>query len=215
MRAARSPSSSSDVSELLVLATANRAKAREMAALLEGLPFRIVSLADLSGVVLPPEGESSYVENALGKARAVIRATGLLALADDSGIEVDALGGRPGVLSARYGGEGLSDPERCQVMLDELRSVPSARRTARYRAVIALCSPDGREATTEGVVEGVLLDAPRGTGGFGYDPLFYYPPFAATFAEVPAATKHTVSHRAQAVARARDILTEWLGMTGR
>jgi XTP/dITP diphosphohydrolase len=192
---------------VLVLATANRAKAREMAALLSSIPFRIVNLSDFPGVTLPPEGELSYAENALGKARAVASATGELALADDSGIEVDALGGGPGVLSARYGGPGLTDPERCEVMLREMASVPRERRTARFRCLIAIvCPRRSRETTVEGVVEGVLLEAPRGTGGFGYDPLFFYPPLARGFAELSAEEKNRVSHRAQACLRAR----EWL-----
>jgi XTP/dITP diphosphohydrolase len=191
----------------LVLATANRAKAREMAALLAGIPFRIVNLADFPGVTLPPEGESSYAENALGKARAVAAATGELALADDSGIEVDALGGAPGLLSARYGGPDLSDPERCAVMLREMASVPREKRTARFRCLIAIvCPRRRRETTVEGVVEGVLLEAPRGEGGFGYDPLFFYPPLGRGFAELSAEEKNRVSHRAQACHRAR----EWL-----
>jgi len=190
-----------------VLATANRAKAREMAALLEGVPFRILSLADFPGVTLPPEGESSYAENALAKARAVAAATGEMSLADDSGIEVDALGGGPGVLSARYGGEGLTDPERCELMLREMASVPREKRTARFRCLIAIvCPRRRRETTVEGVVEGALLEATRGDGGFGYDPLFFYPPLGRGFAELSAEEKNRVSHRAQAMARAR----EWL-----
>jgi XTP/dITP diphosphohydrolase len=190
-----------------VLATANRAKAREMAALLEGVPFRILTLADFPGVGLPPEGETSYAENALGKARAVASATGELAVADDSGIEVDALGGGPGVLSARYGGPGLTDPERCEAMLREMAAVAREKRTARFRCLIAIvCPRRGRETTVEGVVEGVLLESPRGTGGFGYDPLFFYPPLGRGFAELSAEEKNRVSHRAQACQRAR----EWL-----
>jgi XTP/dITP diphosphohydrolase len=190
-----------------VLATANRAKAREMAALLEGVPFRILTLADFPGVGLPPEGETSYAENALSKARAVASATGELAVADDSGIEVDALGGGPGVLSARYGGPGLTDPERCEAMLREMAAVPREKRTARFRCLIAIvCPRRGRETTVEGVVEGVLLESPRGTGGFGYDPLFFYPPLGRGFAELSAEEKNRVSHRAQACQRAR----EWL-----
>lgn len=189
------------------MATANRAKAREMAALLEGISFRIQNLADFPGVTLPPEGESSYAENALAKARAVAAATGEMSLADDSGIEVDALGGGPGVLSARYGGPGLSDPERCEVMLREMASVPREKRTARFRCLIAVvCPRRRRETTVEGVVEGVLLEAPRGAGGFGYDPLFFHPPLGRGFAELSAEEKNRVSHRAQAIARAR----EWL-----
>ena len=192
-----------------MLATANRAKGRELAALLADLPYRIRDLSDYPHVVLPPEGESSYAENALGKARATTAGTGEIALADDSGIEVDAFGGRPGVLSARYGGDGLTDADRNALMLRALAGVPPAQRTARYRAVIAVTAPDGREATVEGTVEGVLLDAPRGAGGFGYDPLFYYPPLAATFAEIAPEAKHAVSHRGRAMALARELLRRW------
>jgi XTP/dITP diphosphohydrolase len=201
--------SASPSDRLLVLATGNPAKARELVALLVDLPFRVLDLSAFPGVTLPPEGDRSYAENALGKARAVTAATGALALADDSGIEVDALGGRPGVLSARYGGEGLSDSERNALMLRELAGVPAERRTARYRAVIAATAPDGREATVEGTVEGVLLEAPRGTGGFGYDPLFFHPPLGATFAEITAEAKHAVSHRGRAMRRARALLRRW------
>jgi XTP/dITP diphosphohydrolase len=203
--------SSSSSDRRLVLATGNRAKGRELAALLAGLPYQIEDLAAHPRVVLPPEGEASYADNALGKARAVTRSTGSLALADDSGIEVDALGGRPGVRSARYGGEGLTDAERNAVMLRELAGVPAARRTARYRAVIAVTGPDGREATLEGTVEGTILESPRGDGGFGYDPIFYYPPLGATFAEISATAKHAVSHRGRAMALARRLLARWAG----
>ena len=194
---------------LLVLATGNPAKGRELAALLADLPYRIRDLSGYPSIVLPAEGETSYTENALGKARAVTAAIGEMALADDSGIEVDAFGGGPGVLSARYGGEGLTDPDRNALMLRELAEVRPQRRTARYRAVIAVTAPDGREATVEGTVEGILLDAPRGTGGFGYDPLFYYPPLGATFAEIAPRAKHAVSHRGRAMTLAREVLRRW------
>jgi XTP/dITP diphosphohydrolase len=201
--------STSPSDRLLVLATGNRAKGRELADLLADLPYRIRDLSAYPAVDLPPEGETSYAENALGKARAVTAAVGEIALADDSGIEVDAFGGRPGVLSARYGGDGLTDLDRNALMLRELAGVAPDRRTARYRAVIAVTAPDGREATVEGMVEGVLLDAPRGTGGFGYDPLFYYPPLGATFAEIAPEAKHAVSHRGRAMALARELLRRW------
>ncbi len=179
-----------------------------MADLLAGLPFRILSLADFPGVELPPEGDASYADNARGKARAAASATGELALADDSGIEVDALGGGPGVLSARYGGPDLTDPERCQVMLAEMAGVPWERRGARFRCLIAIvCPRRGRETTVEGVVEGVLLETFRGQGGFGYDPLFFYPPLGRSFAELAAREKNRVSHRARAIAQARAWLT--------
>lgn len=193
---------------MLLLATANAAKGRELAAMLTGIPYRLRTLGDFPGIVLPPEGADSYVENALAKARAAA-ASGALALADDSGIEVDALGGAPGVLSARYGGEGLSDAERCAKMLEALTGVLPLKRSARYRCVIAIVEPAGREAVVEGSVDGILLDERKGTGGFGYDPIFYYPPLDATFAQLSADEKHTVSHRGIAMARARALLLDW------
>jgi XTP/dITP diphosphohydrolase len=185
------------------------AKARELRALLGGIPYRVLDLTAFPPLTLPVEGERSYADNALLKARAVAAATRMLALADDSGLEVDALGGRPGVLSARKGGEGLSDEDRCAAMLRALEGIPPERRTARYRCVVALAAPQGRSVTTEGVVEGILLDRPRGKGGFGYDPLFYYPALGATFAEIAPEAKHAVSHRGQAMVRARRLLVEW------
>jgi XTP/dITP diphosphohydrolase len=180
-----------------------------MAVLLGGIPYRVLTLADFPGVILPPEGADSYAENARAKARTVAAATGLLALGDDSGLEVDALGGGPGVLSARYGGEGLTDAQRYAKLLEALAGVPALRRTARFRSVIALVEPGGREALVEGEAEGIVLDQPQGTGGFGYDPIFYYPPLDSTFAQLPDAEKNAVSHRARAIARARAILLDW------
>jgi XTP/dITP diphosphohydrolase len=148
--------------------------------------------------------------NALGKARAAARLSGAVALADDSGLEVDALGGRPGVSSARYGGAGLSDADRCAALLAELSAVASERRTARFRCVVALVSSDGSEEVVEGVVEGRITDAPRGAGGFGYDPVFCYPPLGRTFAELDPALKNGVSHRGKALALAREVLKRWV-----
>jgi len=194
----------------LVLATLNPDKARELASLLGDLPFEIVDLSAILGASLPAEGEESYRANALAKARATVRASGAFALADDSGLEVDALGGGPGVRSARYGGLGLSDADRCKRLFAELRGVPGARRTARFRCVVALAAPDGREEVVEGVVEGLITEAPRGTGGFGYDPLFFYLPMNRTFAELEPTVKNRVSHRAHALARAREVLKGWV-----
>lgn len=193
----------------LVLATLNPAKSRELASLLADVPFEVVPLVALPGPRLPPEGESSYAANALAKARAAARLTGALALADDSGLEVDALGGRPGTGSARYGGPGLSDAERCARLLDELRGVPADRRRARFRCVIALADPEGSEQVVEAVAEGLIAQAPRGEGGFGYDPIFFYPPLGLTFAELPPEAKNQVSHRGRAVALARELLLAW------
>jgi XTP/dITP diphosphohydrolase len=193
----------------LVIATRNLAKARELAGLLEGIPYRVRALAEFPWVSLPAEGTVSYEENALTKVRTVAAATELLALADDSGLEVDALAGEPGFLSARFGGQGLNDSQRCDLLLEHMRSIPQERRTARFRCVVAVATPAGEARTFEGVVEGRILESPRGAGGFGYDPIFYHPGFRATFAELSPARKHRVSHRALALAKARDLLLTW------
>jgi XTP/dITP diphosphohydrolase len=195
------------VTPRLVLATANAGKVRELTLLLDGLGYAIVSLQDLEGVRLPPEGETSYRDNALEKARAARAATGAVAVGDDSGLEVDALEGRPGVASARYGGPGLTDAERVTRLLAEV-GTPSAR-GARFRCALALAAPWGEEAVVEGVVEGVLADRPRGTQGFGYDPIFLVPVLGRTFGELAGAEKDRLSHRARAAAAARPILTRW------
>ncbi len=199
--------SASSPSSPLVLATLNRGKAHELAALLGDLPFTLRALADYPGAVAPEETETTYRGNALLKAHAAARLTGEWTLADDSGLEVDALGGAPGVQSARYGGPGLDDAGRCQRLLAALRDVPQVDRTARFRCVIAIIDRAGRESVVEGVAEGVILHAPRGTGGFGYDPLFYYPPLRRTFAELGEGEKSRVSHRGRAAALARRVLT--------
>ena len=192
----------------LILATANAGKATELAVLLEGLGYGIESLRDLGSIQLPPEGETSYRDNALEKARATARvAPGAVAVGDDSGLEVDALGGRPGVASARYGGPGLTDAERVTRLLAELGPTPARR--ARFRCLLALVAPWGEETVVEGVVEGVLTDRPRGTGGFGYDPIFLVPALGQTFGELPALEKDRLSHRARAAVRARPLLARW------
>jgi XTP/dITP diphosphohydrolase len=193
----------------LVLATLNPGKAREFTLLLGDVPFEVVLLAAFPGARLPAEGESSYAANALDKARAAAAITGAVALADDSGLEVDALGGAPGVGSARYGGPGATDADRCALLIRALNGVPAEARGARFRCVIALADPGGHERVVEGVVEGKIALAPRGTGGFGYDPLFVYPPLGQTFAELPAEVKNRVSHRARAVQLARELLRAW------
>jgi len=188
------------------VATLNRAKGRELVALLGAVPYQIRVLADWPGAALPEETADTYAGNALIKARAAARLTGYLVLADDSGLEVDALGGAPGLRSARYGGPGLNDAGRVSLLLDALRAVPAGRRTARFRCVIALVEPDGRERLVEVNVEGFIAEAPRGTGGFGYDPVCVYPPFGRALAELTEEEKARVSHRAQAVAAARRLL---------
>jgi XTP/dITP diphosphohydrolase len=201
-------SAPSPSSRRLVLATLNRAKARELAALLGDVPYVVVSLADLPGATLPEEMAESYEGNARLKAEAGVRLGGDVALGDDSGLEVEALDGAPGVRSARFGGPGLDDAGRTALLLERLRGVPPARRRARFRCVIALADRRGVARIVEGVVEGVIAGAPRGTGGFGYDPVFYYPPFGKTFAELGDAEKAAVSHRGRAAQAARALLLE-------
>ena len=189
-----------------MLATLNRAKARELVELLGDIPYVIVPLLEVPGAKLPEETADTYEGNALLKARAAVRLEGDLALADDSGLEVDALGGAPGVRSARFGGPGLDDAGRIALLLERLRGVPAERRTARFRCVIALVDRSGAARTVEGVVEGRIAEAPRGAGGFGYDPVFFHPPSGRTFGELSDAEKSGVSHRALAARAARALL---------
>ena len=207
MRSTRVASGPSHSKRRVVLATLNPGKVRELAHLLGDLPIELVGLADIRGASLPPETGASYAENALIKARAARRLTGHAALGDDSGLEVDALGGAPGLHSARFGGPGLDDRGRTGLLLERLRAVPAGRRTARFRCVIALVDESGGERTVEGLAEGEIAPAPRGTGGFGYDPVFFFPPLGRTFAELTDREKERVSHRALAARAARSLLT--------
>ena len=190
----------------LVLATLNRSKGRELASLLHGIPYDLRLLADTPGVRLPEETEDTYRGNALLKAHAAARLTGHTALADDSGLEVDALDGGPGVRSARFGGAGLDDAGRTALLLKTLSERPGAPRSARFRCVIAIVDTMRRERVVDGAVEGVIAAAPRGSGGFGYDPVFLYPPLGRTFAELTDEEKARVSHRAIAARAARAML---------
>ena len=202
------PSVPSSSSPVLVLATLNPHKGRELAALLGAVPFQIKLLSEFPDARLPEETGQTYAENALVKARTAARLTGALALGDDSGLEVDALGGAPGLHTARFGGPGLTDRGRWELLLERLRDVPPARRTARFRCVIALAGPARGEQVVDGVVEGVIAAAPRGSGGFGYDPVFFYPPLGRTFGEISDEDKQRVSHRGKALAAARRLLSE-------
>jgi XTP/dITP diphosphohydrolase len=195
---------------VLLLATHNPGKVREYEALLADLPLEITYL-DREGIDFDVEETgSSFAENALLKARAYAGASGLLTLADDSGLEVDALGGEPGVYSSRYAGPGASDASRYRLLLRKLQDVPWEGRDARFRCVVVVARPDGTARTAEGVCEGVIAFAPRGTHGFGYDPVFYLPQCGCTMAELSAEVKNRISHRGRAVQRARAILQEWL-----
>jgi XTP/dITP diphosphohydrolase len=182
-----------------VLATFNRDKVRELSALL-GLPgVTLAALADWPGASAPAEDGATLLENALIKARAALARTGRPALADDTGLEVDALDGRPGLHAARFAGPGATyAANRCR-LLGELGRVEPARRTARFRCVCVACLPDGREFSAEGVLEGRITDTPRGANGFGYDPLFEVEDSGRTMAELSDAEKNAISHRARAV----------------
>ncbi|NLE75590.1 MAG: XTP/dITP diphosphatase [Chloroflexi bacterium] len=192
----------------LLIATNNQGKLREFRQLLHGLPFTPVSPREIGLQVHVEEDGGSFAENALLKASAFAHASGLLALADDSGLEVDALGGEPGILSARYGGPGLSDADRCRLLLQKLRETPDGERQARFRCVIAVASPQGRRWTAEGACAGVIAHEPQGSGGFGYDPLFFLPTHGCTMAELPEEEKNRISHRAAAARGIRPVLQQ-------
>ena len=197
----------------LLLATTNAGKAAELRELLAGCGWEIVTPAEIGLNVQAEETGQTYAENATIKAVAYAEASGLVALADDSGLEVDALGGRPGPLSARYAGPDRTDQERVQALLQELAGVPDEERGARFRAVIAIAEPAGRLELVEGSVEGRIAQEPRGEGGFGYDPIFLLPERGMTTAELPPDEKNAVSHRGVAARRARDVLERLLRET--
>lgn len=181
----------------LVVASGNEGKRREIQAILAGLEVELVAMTEL-GVASPEETGDTFEANALLKARAVVEATGLPALADDSGLEVDALDGRPGVRSARYAGDDADDTANNAKLLTELAQVPASQRTARFVCAAALVTPDGEEQVVRGHMEGRVIDAPRGDGGFGYDPLFVSAGEQRTNAELPPEEKDARSHRGAA-----------------
>lgn len=198
----------------LVIATGNRGKYSEIAALLQGLDALLVPLDRVGLVEVPPESGESFQENARFKAEFVARAVGRLALADDSGLEVDALGGQPGVMSARFGGPGKTDADRNRLLLSKLEGIPPERRTARFRCVVAIADPNGLVSVVDGACEGRITLEPRGDYGFGYDPIFEVPSLGRTLAEVGSDVKNRLSHRAKAIAKARTILEEFLACSG-
>jgi len=190
----------------LLLATRNPAKVREYRLLLQGVPFELVAIAE-EGIELEVEESGETLEqNATIKAVACTSQSKLLSLADDSGLEVDALGGEPGHLSARYAGAGASDKERVEYLLERLKDVPKERRAARFICIIAIASPEGRVELCRGECHGIISFEPRGEGGFGYDPIFYIPELGKTMAELSMEEKNEISHRGQAARQARHIL---------
>ena len=195
----------------IVIATHNMGKLREYRDLLGDLPVALVSLADLGLTESPEETGSSFEENARLKALAYARAAGLLTLADDSGLEVDALGGAPGIHSARYGGgEAPNDEARYRLLLNNLAHVPGPERTARFRCVVALAAPQGEIYMAEGRCEGRIGYGPVGEHGFGYDPVFIVAGRDVTMAQLPPEEKNRISHRARALQAIRPALTRLL-----
>lgn len=191
----------------MIMATANAHKLQEVRAITRDLGIEILSLAEAGlGPVEIVEDGDTYEANSLKKAREIMRLTGLDAIADDSGLEVDALGGAPGVYSARFSGEGATDAANNALLLEKLQGVPEAGRTARFVSVVSVAFADGGELAVRGTVEGVILEAPQGSGGFGYDPLFYCPEAGASFGELDPALKNRISHRARALQALHDAL---------
>jgi XTP/dITP diphosphohydrolase len=190
----------------VVFASANHGKFREVAAILADVPVLLLPLDRFGPMEMPPEGGDSFQENARRKALHVAVTVGHHALADDSGLEVDALDGRPGVYSSRYGAPANTDGERNRLLLQELDGIPAERRTARFRCALALADPSGWLSVAEGVCEGRIAVAPRGRAGFGYDPVFEIPSLGATLAELGPAIKDRLSHRALALQQIRPVL---------
>jgi len=190
----------------LLLGTNNQAKVREYRSLLQGIPFKMTTLAEQGITTVVNEMGESLEENARLKAVALAEQSQLLTLADDSGLEVDALGGEPGRLSARYAGEGASDEDRIGYLLSRLKDIPWPERSACFRCVIAIAAPGGVVEVCSGECRGFMTFEPRGEEGFGYDPIFYLPELDKTMAELPLEMKNQISHRGQAARKARLVL---------
>ncbi|MGH2487076.1 MAG: RdgB/HAM1 family non-canonical purine NTP pyrophosphatase [Ktedonobacterales bacterium] len=197
----------------LVIATTNRHKLEEFREIYADLPYQLLSLATLGVKIEVEETGTTFAANAVLKALACAEATGLLTLADDSGLEIDALGGEPGVYSARWAGVETPYPERFRLLNDRLGATPDEERTARYRCAIAIArpAPRGLYDVVEGTFEGRIAREARGSGGFGYDPIFFVPERGVTVGEMTAEEKHTMSHRARAANAARPALAHLLG----
>jgi XTP/dITP diphosphohydrolase len=209
LRARRSAAPAPSAGALeVVLATRNQGKVRELVELLRDLPVQVYALDAFPQIPELPEEGQTYTENAIGKALTVARLTRRVAIADDSGLEIDALQGAPGPHSRRFLGERASDAARNARILKLMEHAPLKTRLARYRAVVAVATPDGTVRTFEGVCEGQIAPAARGSHGFGYDPIFLVPEYGKTMAQLPPAVKNRISHRARALASARPYLRQ-------
>ncbi len=192
----------------LLLATNNAGKVKEFRSLLQGIPFELVTPQDLGIKTEVAETGATYEENARLKACALSKESDLLTLADDSGLEVDALNGEPGVMSARYAGKNASDTDRVKYLLSKIKDVPKEKRTARFRCIIAIAQPDGPVEFCEGECKGLIAFEPCGKNGFGYDPIFCFPKYGKTMAQLPIEIKNRISHRGRAAQKARLILNK-------
>jgi XTP/dITP diphosphohydrolase len=190
----------------LLLASQNAGKLAEMRTLVAGMPFHVLGPREIGIDEAPEETGTTFLENAVLKARYYAGRSGRLTVADDSGLSVDALDGGPGLYSSRFGGEGATDDDRNRLLLRKLEGVPPEKRTARFTSAVAVARGSEVLFTAQETVEGLIADAPRGANGFGYDPLFFYPPFGRTFGECPHEEKDRVSHRGKAFARLRTFL---------
>jgi len=194
----------------MVIATKNRGKLSEIKKILGHTPSGYLTLNDFPGIDLPEETGQTFLENAVAKAVCVARKTGMTALADDSGLEVEYLNGRPGVRSARYAGDGATDEDNYRKLLTEMKGVPHSQRRARFVCVIALAEPGGGVNAFEGSLEGFITEAPKGSNGFGYDPVFFVPEKNRTAAELSPDEKNSVSHRARALGKLKAWMEERL-----
>ena len=200
-----------DLPDKLLIATKNKGKIEEIRALLRDIPILLLPLSSFPDLPDVLEDGATFRENALKKARIIAHSSGIVTIADDSGLCIDALDGRPGVLSARYGGERATDSEKCALILEEMDQVPEHLRTARFVCIIALITPQGEEKVFEGTCEGRIIREMRGRAGFGYDPIFYHPDSGHTFAEMDSEKKNRVSHRGRALHELRDYFKELSG----
>ena len=198
----------------IVLATRNRGKIRELQALMKDFGIEVLSVADMEGVPEVEEDGTTFLENSLKKAREISTATGIMALADDSGLVVDALNGAPGVYSARYAGDNATDEQNYLKLLDEMKDIPDGERTARFKCVMVLCHPSGQWISAEGACEGIISREPTGSQGFGYDPVFFVPELGRSMAQLSSEEKNAISHRGNALKKLREMLPEFLEKTG-
>jgi len=197
------------VKKKIIIATKNQGKFREILEILKDIDAEFLTLNDFPEIEEIEEDGYSYLDNALKKAGIVCEITGIATIAEDSGLEVDALGGMPGIFSARYAGFNASDADRIAKLLGELKHIPDEKRTARYFCSAVFATPSGGRHVEEGTCEGTILKEPRGSGGFGYDPVFYVPELKRTMAELPLSVKNNISHRGKAIRKLKEKVLRW------